>query len=318
MTQKVTKPKGRKLTGLLIAIILTASLAIAIINHLINKINYYKYELTILNYRCKELERVKEEYQELSKQYNATINKLNQLMENYTKLENKYKTLLKALRNMTIELKVAVPYKIEGNKTYFKYTTIDVQIPRWKYLAYYACLYYNISISDFNLDPDRDEVLYEIVNKVRNWLINNNLYDEERLANALISIAQLVPYNESGGGYPVLTLVEGGMCGHKADLAVALLRIAGYDAVEVDIDMYYKGKKLSHAIIGVHLLEPPKYYMREFAKQPCYIVWHGKRYYVAESVILWTIGTLTSHYESVFAENVTVYGESPEEVHFEG
>ena len=67
-----------------------------------------------------------------------------------------------------------------------------------------------------------------------------------------------------------------------------------------------------------HLSEPPKHYMRELVKQPCYIVWHGKRYYVAESITLWTIGTITCYHGSDLIEKVTVYGEQPEEIHFEG
>ena len=158
-----------------------------------------------------------------------------------------------------------------------------------------------------SLDPYNDTVLHDIVKKVREWLIREGLFDEERFANALVSIAQLLPYNESGGALPVETLIEGSVCAGKAGLVVVLLRIAGYEACVLDLP--------NHNAIAVHLSKPPRFAL---TNDPWYVVFKGERYYVVESVVLSTIGTPLK--PSAFKEGLVgmawpYHGEKPEKIH---
>jgi len=147
-----------------------------------------------------------------------------------------------------------------------------------------------------------------------------------------VGIAQLLPYNESigAGGEPLKTLVEDSVCGDKAVLAVALLRIAGYETCVLDIN-----EPTRHAAIAVHLSKPPRFAIKaifraggkgnwtfwwseEWSEDPWYVVFKGRRYYVVESVVLHTIGTLL--WPSAFKRGLVglgwpYHGEKPEKIH---
>jgi len=103
----------------------------------------------------------------------------------------------------------------------FKHGVIEVKVSLWRYALYKVS-----GAGCLGPGPYNDTVLYDIVDKARNWLVSEGIFDEERFADALVSIAQLLPYNDSlgAGGDPVCTSVDGGVCDDKAHLAVALLK----------------------------------------------------------------------------------------------
>ncbi|RLF07430.1 MAG: hypothetical protein DRJ60_02665 [Thermoprotei archaeon] len=283
-----------------------------------------------------------EAYEELKRAYKELLNEHLELLSRYNGLKEAYEVLKarfgelranyseawfragvywKALmflgnRSITLRLKVAAPYE-EG----FKFGVIEVKIPLWKYALYKVCG----NPKRLGLDPYNDTVLYEIVERVREWLIHEGLFDEERFANALVSIAQLLPYNKSRGGWPVETLVDGGVCWDKAQLAVVLLRIAGYDTVIVCYG--------DHTVVAVHLSRPPKfalglgYYHGRLEwcepEDAWYIVLRGKKYYLVQSTSPepHTIGTMLGRDAIGYFKKGDVhidwpyYGERPEKIH---
>ncbi|RLF08205.1 MAG: hypothetical protein DRJ60_00910 [Thermoprotei archaeon] len=258
-------------------------------------------------------------YEKLEEEVEELRRELESLRANCSELRFKAFEYWKALmllgnRSMVLRLKVAAPYE-EG----FKYGVIEVKIPLWKYALYKVCG----DSKRLGLDPHNDTVLHDIVKKVRKWLIHEGIFDEERFANALVSIVQLLPYNESAGGYPVETLVEGGVCGNKALLAVVLLRLAGYEAAVIGY--------ADHAIIGVCLSKPPRFAIklgRQYWTPPqwvddpehdaWYVVFKGRRYYLVGSVSHDTIGSQLG-VEAIINGDVVIgwpyHGEKPEKIH---
>ncbi len=268
----------------------------------------------------KELERAHEEllnehlellsrYNRLKVAYEELKARFEELKANYSEAWFRANVYWKALmflgnRSILLRLNVSAPYE-KG----FKFGVIEVEIPLWKYALYKVC----DNPKRLGLDPYNDTVLYDVVAKVREWLIREGLFDEERFANALVSIAQLLPYNESVKGRPVETLVEGGVCTEKAFLAVALLRIAGYEACVLGINA-----PPGHDAIAIHLSKPPRF---AIADDPWYVVFKGRRYYVVESVSRgWPITIGTPLWPSAFKEGLIdmgwpYHGEKPEKIH---
>ena len=259
-------------------------------------------------------EKLKEEVEELRRE-------LEELRVSYTELWYKASTYWKALmllgnRSIILRLNVSAPYE-EG----FKYGVIEVKIPLWKYALYKVC----DNPKRLGLDPYNDTILHEVVAKVRDWLIHEGIFDEERFANALVSVAQLLPYNESigAGSDPICTLVDGGVCSDKAGLAVALLRLAGYDATTISY--------ASHVILAVHLSKPPRFAIKlgyspyhryprwvDDPEDAWYIVIRGKRFYLVDSISHDTIGSqlgIKEIIEGNFVVGWPYYGEKPEKIH---
>lgn len=98
--------------------------------------------------------------------------------------------------------------------------------------------------------------------------------DDEVFADAVLSIAQQIPYQVSPEVYPVETLkLNYGDCGSLSLLTASILKAGGLDVVLLE----YPSQQ--HLNVGVNLPHRPNY-----ARSNAYYVdYNGERYYMAES-----------------------------------
>jgi hypothetical protein len=98
--------------------------------------------------------------------------------------------------------------------------------------------------------------------------------DSEVFADAVLGIAQQIPYQISPEVYPVETLkINYGDCGSLSLLTASILKAGGLDVVLLE----YPG--LQHLNVGVNLPHKPNY----ARSNAYYIDYNGERYYIAES-----------------------------------
>jgi len=236
---------------------------------------------------------LKSDYKTLEKEYNALDIDFKNLQSEYKTLKSAYDTLNERW-NFVLEER---PYGyVVSTVVYFVNYGKDMHILStwisWDADDYYKKQYhpypnkYNLELLKTYITYD-EPIFKQIVREISQYCD-----EEEELADALLDYVQYkkhalsIRYYCTGEyKYPIETLVEmGGDCDAHAFLYATLMKVAGFKVAILVSD------NMEHAMVGVHLSEPPAH----CSEENCwYVEYKNTEYYFAETTMWgWKVGDL--------------------------
>lgn len=253
----------------------------------------------------RELSNLRFNLENLRANYNSLVADYNSLKERYEKVIDEKRALENELNNLEFQMQIF-------NVTLAKYKEAYDELSKLKEVLYYRPLriydyvkgttYYELlyypgdgylyfrSIREhepMTLSVRIDYVKKLVQDSVPSFRkIAQTMFkirargDSELYANMVLQIAHQLLYNETYyAKYPTETLVEGsGDCDNLAVLVATFLEAANIDAVII----LAKTGSGAHALVGVHLPKQPDDLFKYGRVRVWYIVYNGKKYYLAE------------------------------------